>query len=569
MTSYFAHRRDCSGKQRELRDKLSATPDVYRGPPTDADAKILSLSLAQLVSSCEENTVSPKEVLEAYGKRCLLAHEATNCLADVFLDEAARSVSVPFSTDRPLLGVPITVKDCINIAGHDTTVGYSANAGQPVQESAPIIRLLRDAGGLIYAKTTLPTGCLSFEVSSDLFGSTTNPYNLDFSPGASSGGGGALLACQGSMVEVGTDLGGSTRYPAAYCGLYTVKGSHGRFPNHGSVSCLPGLESVPTITAPIARTLDDLEEFWRRVVEMKPWDYDHTCVPVPWRAVDYVATGERLKFGLIVDDGVVTPTPAPSRALLEVASALSKQGHEVVPFYPPSPLEGLKIGYQLMFSEAAKSVTGPLRTGEFISPALRTVRLILSLPLWLKRLQAMLLRWFSRPRGRNDAWASLIEIFHPRSVLEERKLVVEREAYKAAWHQAWRREGLDFVLTVPHALPAVPRDPKASDRATLVSANYAFLYNTLDYAAGVLPVGYVDKTRDSYAPDFRSAAKYQGMNDVARAVHDLYDADAMHGMPLGLQVVGGRFEEEKVIAGMKVIEKALWDSGKGFTARQF
>lgn len=175
--------------------------------------------------------------------------------------------------------MPITIKDCINIAGHDTTIGYSVNAGHPVQESAPIVRLLRDAGGLIYAKTTLPTGCLSFEVSSDLFGSTANPYNPAFSPGASSGGGGALLACQGSMVEIGTDLGGSTRYPAAYCGLYTVKGSHGRFPSHGSVSCLPGLEAVPTITAPIARTLDDLEEFWRRVVEMKPWDYDHTVRP--------------------------------------------------------------------------------------------------------------------------------------------------------------------------------------------------------------------------------------------------------------------------------------------------
>ena len=82
-------------------------------------------------------------------------------------------------------------------------------------------------------------------------------------------------------------------------------------------------------------------------------------------------------------------------------------------------------------------------------------------------------------------------------------------------------------------------------------------------------MGYVDKTRDGYAPDFRSAEKYQGMNDVARAVHDLYDADAMHGMPLAVQVVGRRFEEEKVIAGMKVIEKALWDTGKGFTPRKF
>ncbi len=120
-----------------------------------------------------------------------------------------------------------------------------------------------------------------------------------------------------------------------------------------------------------------------------------------------------------------------------------------------------------------------LRAGEHISPAIRTVRTILRLPLWFKKLHATFLRWFSRPRGRNDAWASLLEVFHPKTAFQERKLVVQREAYRAAWHEAWRTEGLDFVLTVPHALPAVPTDPKASDKATLVSANYAFLYNVV------------------------------------------------------------------------------------------
>ena len=163
-----------------------------------------------------------------------------------------------------------------DVAGHDTTLGYSSRVGHPARESAPIVRLLRDAGALVYAKTTLPTGCLSFEVSSDVFGRTTNPHNPAFSPGASTGGGAALLAWQGSMVEVGTDIGGSTRYPAAYCGLYAVKGSHGRFPSHGCEACLPGLDAVPTITAPLARTLGDLEEFWQRVVSMRPWEYDHT-----------------------------------------------------------------------------------------------------------------------------------------------------------------------------------------------------------------------------------------------------------------------------------------------------
>lgn len=128
---------------------------------------------------------------------------------------------------------------------------------------------------------------------------------------------------------------------------------------------------------------------------------------------------------------------------------------------------------------AAKSTLAPRRLGEFVNPALLTVRLMLRLPLWLKRFNATLLRWFSRPWRRNDAWASLLEVFHPRTAYEERRLTIERDAYRAAWHDAWQSAGLDLLLTVPHALPAISREPVASDKATLVSANYAFLYNVV------------------------------------------------------------------------------------------
>ncbi|KAI8986893.1 amidase signature enzyme [Trametes punicea] len=571
MLSYLQHRRDRERKRDQIRERLDHTPPIYAEPSADEDAKILALSLSQLVAACAEKSVSPLDVLRAYGKRALSAHAATNCLADVFFDDAERTARlVPSLDPKPLAGVPVGIKDCIDVEGHDTTLGFSANTGRPARSSAPLVRLLRDAGALIYVKTTLPTACLSFECSSDIFGVTTNPYNPAFSPGASTGGGAALLAWQGTLIEVGTDIGGSTRYPAVYCGLYAVKGTLGRFPNTGCVSCTPGLEAVPTVTSPLARSLDDLEEFWRRVVEMKPWEYDHTCAPIPWTPVDFLTSGRKLRFGLIADDGVVPPTPAVARALHEVVTALRDQGHEVVPFSPPSPLEGLKIGYQLMFSDGAVSVLEPRRSGEFVNPALLTVRFILRLPLWLKKIQATFLRWFSRPRGRNESWASLLEIFHPRTALQERKLVVQRDAYRAAWHDAWHEQGLDLLLTVPHALPAMPKDPAASDQATLVSANYAFLYNILDCAAGVMPVSYVDRAQDSYAPDFRHSERYRNMSDIARAVHGLYDADAMNGLPVGVQVVGGRFQEERVIAGMRLIEYALWaERDKGFVPRSF
>lgn len=188
------------------------------------------------------------------------------------LDEAIHK----YTPNKSLSGVPVSLKDCIDLEGHDTTLGYSANANRPVRESAPIVRLLRDAGALLHVKTTVPTGLFSFETDSDLFGTTTNPYNPKFSPGASTGGGAALLAYQGSKIEVGTDSGGSVRYPAAFCGLYALKSSSGRFPTTGCGSSVAGWESVPSVTSPIARKLEDLAEFWARVVGMKPWEYDPT-----------------------------------------------------------------------------------------------------------------------------------------------------------------------------------------------------------------------------------------------------------------------------------------------------
>lgn len=125
-------------------------------------------------------------------------------------------------------------------------------------------------------KTTVPAGLVGLETVSDVFGRTTNPYSKAHSTGASTGGGAALLACGGSKIEIGSDLAGSVRIPAHFCGIWSLKGSVGRFPTWGALSSMEGLEGIQIVTAPMAGSLADLEEFWQRVVLAKPWQYDHT-----------------------------------------------------------------------------------------------------------------------------------------------------------------------------------------------------------------------------------------------------------------------------------------------------
>ena len=263
-------------KQQRIADQVASCAPLYDQPLAAEDLRVLSLSLAELVDECNSQQVAPSTILTAYAKRCIAAHAATNCLADLMFDEAMMS----YAPNRPLSGVPVSIKDVVDIEGHDTTVGFSSKAHKPVRTSAAIVRLLQDAGALIHVKTTVPTGLLSLETTSDLFGRTANPYNPAFSPGGSTGGGGALLAYGGSIVEIGSDVGGSVRYPAAFCGVYGMKGSSGRFPGGGVQSCMPGLQRGEAIS-PMARRLDDLRVFWERVMNMRPWEYDHTVCVYP------------------------------------------------------------------------------------------------------------------------------------------------------------------------------------------------------------------------------------------------------------------------------------------------
>ena len=176
-----------------------------------------------------------------------------------------------------LAGMPVSVKDTVGVAGFASSIGYSSPSWLvPFQKDAAIVRLLSDAGAYPFVKTNVPITLLSFESFSDIWGRTTNPYSPKHSPGGSTGGEAALLAFGGSRLGIGTDVAGSVRIPAHYSGIYTIKSSSQRFPRGGNNTSVAGQEGVPAVYSPMTRTLEDLETFWRAIVAMKPWEYDHS-----------------------------------------------------------------------------------------------------------------------------------------------------------------------------------------------------------------------------------------------------------------------------------------------------
>lgn len=261
--------------------------------------------------------------------------------------------------------------------------------------------------------------------------------------------------------------------------------------------------------------------------------------------------------------GVVPPTPAISRALEETTEALAAMGHDIVETMPPdnaAPFMGLSIGSQLLSSDGCQSFNSPLWSLEPSDPGAAQLTRIARLPRLLRYLFYLYLRYF---KG-DSKWAYLIRYLAPKTASELWSLVARRESFRMAWHEWWNSQDLDFILCPVHATPALPHGA-VSD--AISSCGYTFLWNLLDYTAGTVPVGVVDRERDALPyPGKKGYLKclheHNCNNAIAAGAWMHYDSSKMAGLPTAVQVVGRRLEEEKVLGYMAVVHSAL--EAKGF-----
>ncbi|RDW87688.1 hypothetical protein BP5796_03382 [Coleophoma crateriformis] len=552
LLDYFQHRKDCKFKQAERAQRIAGL-SRYHGSFSSPEQEVLARSVEDLVRDVHKQVVQPIDILRVYGKAALKAHEKTNCVTEVMIGAAEGWITDgSINMKGPLAGIPISLKDSVVVGGFDTTVGYSCNVGNKNGvglQDGTMVRLLKDAGAIPYVKTNLPVTLLSFESTNDVWGRCTNPHNNKYSPGGSTGGEAALLAAGGGRIGIGSDVAGSVRAPAHFCGIYSLRCSTGRWPKNGMCTSMPGQEGIPSVFSPMTRTLPDLTYFTKSMIGMQPWKYDHSVHPIPWRADTFQEFSEKKKFkvGVLRTDGVVDPSPACARAVDQVVAALKKEGHEVVDVQPPSPYEALCIASELLNSDGCKTFRSFFRTGEWEDTGAKQMARYMALPRIFKWVYYAWVKYVRR----DDIWAGLLKNWHEKSAYEQWKLVAKREAFKAKFHDWWEQVAkIDFMITPPNATPAVPHDGM---KDAVSSCGYTFLFNLLDYTCGIMPITHVDQGLDALPASF----SMKPLNGVARGAYKHYDATAMHGLPVAVQIVGQRLEEEKVLAIMERIEASL------------
>lgn len=227
------------------------------GPFATATDMLLALRTRQ---------ISSVELLDLHLRRIERYNPALNAIVTPDYDDARHTAEKAdekrtSGDDAPLLGLPLTIKDCINVEGLPTTAGIRARASSLPQADSRVTARVRAAGAVIMGKTNVPPYASDWQANNRLFGRTNNPWDTGRSPGGSTGGGAAALAAGLTPLEFGSDIGGSIRIPAAFCGVYGHKPSETAVPRSGHFpgTPLPNAATGMAVQGPLARSAEDLE----------------------------------------------------------------------------------------------------------------------------------------------------------------------------------------------------------------------------------------------------------------------------------------------------------------------
>lgn len=369
----------------------------------------------------------------------------------------------------------------------------------------------------------IPQTLMALDSINNCFGRTLNPANRLLTAGGSSGGEGALIAMRGSLLGVGTDVGGSIRIPAMCNGLYGIKPSVGRVPYGGQVCAMRkggGKLGLASAAGPLATSLRDCELFLKIVAESEPWESQADVVPGFWESQGQAGgQWEPPVFGVLRTDLNTTPLPPVAKALDETVQALRNKGLDVHEIDPTAYQKCQGLANKFFSAGGDNEMLDLLEeTGEPLIP-------------WLA----------SRIKRRPAQGVKF---------LEDKQ--VEREALIAEMLKCFKtKDGrrIDVILTpvAPHPVPEVDRW-----NATGYTASFVLL----DWATGVIPV----RSCTNRDTELEMTGELRGNWDKRN--RELWDKKTVDrklyvGSPLSIQVLAPRLQERRLVEGMKIIQQVL------------
>lgn len=321
-----------------------------------------AVTVAQYI---REKKVSVVEVVEAHLAKIERLNPKLNAFVEVDAERVRREAcdaDAAVMSGRalgPLHGLPISIKSSIEVAGMNCEAGTRLRAGFVASQDAPLVARLRNAGAIVLGVTNTPEMLMAWETDNLLYGRTNSPWDLERTPGGSSGGEAAAIAAGMSAGGVGSDGGGSIRVPAHFNGICGLKPTPGRIPSTGHFPPSGGPFALIGVVGPMARTVDDLKVLFE--VMQGPDDGDSCAAPVSVRWPDE-ANVKRLRVGYFEDDGHTPVAVEIRNAVRAAAEVLRRAGFEVEEFRPEG-LEDARIIWKKFFVKVGGMLIGPMFRG--------------------------------------------------------------------------------------------------------------------------------------------------------------------------------------------------------------
>ncbi|KAG7900922.1 hypothetical protein KL935_002855 [Ogataea polymorpha] len=490
---------------------------------TKEELTIVNTPGYELVKQLASGKLTAVQVFKAYAKTATAAHQLTNCAMELFLDEGlkrAEELDAYYKktgkTVGPLHGLPVSLKEHYNYKGKVTHGACVSKIENVTDNWCLTVEVLLEAGAVFYIRTTEPQTIMHLCSNNNITGLCKNPTNTALTTGGSSSGEGALVAMRGSVFGLGSDIGGSIRCPAAFCGVFGFRPTQKRLSMKNVTSCSTGVgEGVVCVLGPLARSAQDIDLFMKVSLDGKPWNRDATILPLPWRDVP-VPAAKDLKVAIMYDDGVVKPTPPIIRGLKHAAEKLKAAGVKVVEWDSFGVLELVEICGSFYNADGGRAQkAGLAASGE---PICELSKIALSFGCGEKGLSAA----------------------------EEHIGQGIRDKYRIEYQDKMVELGVDYILSPAYV--SVAAKPEK-----IHYWGYTSLWNVLDFPNVVFPTGLkCDPALD--APD----KSYKPRSELETYEYGLYDnAENFKGAPISLQLTGRRWLDEEVVKAAQTVHEIV------------
>lgn len=337
--------------------------------------KLMFLPAVTMAEQIRNKKISPVEVVEAHLAQIEKLNPQLNAFVQVDAERAKRAAhdaEIAVMNEKPLgplHGVPVSIKSSVEVAGMRCEAGTRLRAGLVATQDAPLVARLKNAGAIVLGVTNTPELLMAWETDNLLYGRTNNPWDLERTPGGSSGGEAAAIAAGMSAGGVGSDGGGSIRVPAHFSGICGLKPTPGRIPSTGHFPVSAGPFALIGVVGPMARTVADLKTLFE--VMQGPDIGDSCAAPVPVRWPSGVEV-KKLRIGYFEDDGRTPVTPETRAAVRRAAEALRGAGFQVDRFQPEGLEEARRLWHRFFVIAGGMLLRPMFKEGDAdLSPILK------------------------------------------------------------------------------------------------------------------------------------------------------------------------------------------------------